>query len=243
MSSTLVIIKPDAVHCQNAILERLTCQGKYQVARTKMLWPPLRVVEAHYAEHKGKDFFLPLCNFMTSGLVSVVELHSPNDKDIVKQVRQMLGRVGEKGTLRGDYGSTTQHNAVHASDSDESAKREIALWFPDLMEVAADAIFMQGIETLYQKEDGTFLYVAGQPEYTISEEEGKEWDEKKTEGYRPFTHQEWLDSSTRWKGPSLQLFEDQFSGYHIVGEKILAYVEKYCIAAKFVKNGMQQPQK
>jgi nucleoside-diphosphate kinase len=236
MVSTLVIIKPDAVHRHIEILERF--RDKFQIVRQKTFWPSLALVMTHYAEHKGKDFFEPLCQFMTSGLVTVLELQS-EAKDIVLQVRTMLGKVGEKGTLRGDFGTSTQHNAVHASDSDESAQREIQLWFPEFHKLASDCEFGR-LETLYQKDNGTFVYVAGRFEDTISETEAKEFDEKQPEGCRPFTHNEWLESSTRWCGKDLKLFADQYSDYNPVGKFILMYVKQHCHGLKRIQYGMPQ---
>jgi nucleoside-diphosphate kinase len=88
--------------------------------------------QPHYAEHEGKAFFEPLLEFITSGPVVAAIVEGPR---AVAAFRQLAGGTDpvEKatpGTIRGDFGLETQFNLVHGSDSSDSAKREIALWFP-----------------------------------------------------------------------------------------------------------------
>lgn len=84
----------------------------------------------HYAEHKGKAFYDPLVDYITSG--PVVAMVWQGD-DCVTLVRKITGATSpaeaHPGTIRGDFCSHTQHNIIHASDCDESAEREIALFF------------------------------------------------------------------------------------------------------------------
>jgi nucleoside-diphosphate kinase len=86
----------------------------------------------HYAEHDGKPFFSSLLEFITSGPVVVAIVEGPR---AVAAFRQIAGGTDpvEKaapGSIRADYALETQNNLVHGSDSDQSAAREIALWFP-----------------------------------------------------------------------------------------------------------------
>ncbi len=86
----------------------------------------------HYAEHEGKPFFGSLLEFITSGPVVAAIVEGPR---AIAAFRQLAGGTDpvEKatpGTIRGDFGLETQFNLVHGSDSTDSAKREIALWFP-----------------------------------------------------------------------------------------------------------------
>ncbi|CAN5727642.1 nucleoside-diphosphate kinase [soil metagenome] len=92
------------------------------------------LARAHYAEHEGKPFFPSLLEFITSGPVVAAVLEGPR---AVAAFRQLAGGTDpvEKaapGTIRGDLGLETQFNLVHGSDSQDSAEREIALWFPSL---------------------------------------------------------------------------------------------------------------
>jgi len=89
------------------------------------------VAEEHYAEHVEKPFFGELVSFITGGplVALVLEGH-----EAVKAARQLIGSTNpveaETGSIRGDYGLEVTFNLVHGSDSDESAEREIGIWFP-----------------------------------------------------------------------------------------------------------------
>ena len=88
--------------------------------------------ERHYGEHKGKDFYEPLIEYMTSGPVITMILAG---EEAISRLRTLCGptRVEEAspGTIRGDFAALTRKNIVHASDSPESAEREIGIFFPD----------------------------------------------------------------------------------------------------------------
>ena len=131
MQRTLVILKPDAVHrgLVGRILARFEAKGLKLVAlKTAVL--DRRTAEAQYAPHKGKPFYEPLVRFMTSGPSVLVCLEG---KAAVAVVRRMLGPTfgpdAEPGTVRGDFGVSNRFNLVHASDTPEAAKKEIALFF------------------------------------------------------------------------------------------------------------------
>ena len=131
---TLVLIKPDGVarNLTGIILARIEAKG-YQLVDVKMVQPNRDLLQAHYAEHEGKPFFDPLLNFMESGLL--VAARFAGDR-VIEGVRVLCGATdpttAAPGTIRGDFGRdwglAVQQNLIHASDSEESAKREIKIW-------------------------------------------------------------------------------------------------------------------
>jgi nucleoside-diphosphate kinase len=130
---TLSIIKPDAVakNIIGKIYSRFESNGMRIVA-AKMLQLSRQDAEGFYAEHKGRPFFPALIEFMTSGPVTVQVLES---EGAVLKNRELMGatnpKEAEKGTIRGDFADSIDANAVHGSDSAESAAREIAYFFAD----------------------------------------------------------------------------------------------------------------
>jgi nucleoside-diphosphate kinase len=131
---TLVLIKPDAVHrgLVGRVLERFESKGLSIVAMSLRTMDGA-LADEHYADHVDKPFYPPLKAFMTSGpLVSMV-LEGDEAIDVVRAlVGATDGRKAAAGTIRGDLSLSNRENLVHASDSSESSKREIALWFPEL---------------------------------------------------------------------------------------------------------------
>jgi len=133
---TLVIVKPDAVErgLTGEILRRLEAKGLRLLA-AELRQMRVEVAQQHYEEHRGKPFFGELLEFITRSpsLVAVVE--GPEDTYAV--VRSLMGATDPKkaapGTIRGDLGTELPDNLVHGSDSLESAAREIAIFFPDLV--------------------------------------------------------------------------------------------------------------
>jgi nucleoside-diphosphate kinase len=91
------------------------------------------LADQHYADHVEKPFYPPLKEFMTSGPLAALVLAGDN---VIEVVRTMIGvtdgRKAAAGTIRGDYSLSNRENLVHASDSPESAARELALWFPKI---------------------------------------------------------------------------------------------------------------
>lgn len=131
---TLVLIKPDGVQRQlvGEIIGRIERKG-LTIAALELRHVSQDLAAQHYAEHEGKSFFEPLLEFITSGPVVAAIVEGPR---AIAAFRQLAGGTDpvEKatpGTIRGDFGLETQFNLVHGSDSIESAKRELALWFPD----------------------------------------------------------------------------------------------------------------
>ncbi len=131
---TLVLIKPDGVERQlvGEIISRIERKG-LTIAALELRRVSEDLAAEHYAEHEGKPFFGSLLEFITSGPVVAAIVEGPR---AIAAFRQLAGGTdpvenATPGTIRGDFGLETQFNLVHGSDSTDSAKREIALWFPD----------------------------------------------------------------------------------------------------------------
>ena len=133
MQNTLSIIKPDAVRKRytEQICERIEDSGLDIILKKELLLTRNQA-EGFYAEHKGKPFFEALINFMTSGPVQVQVLEG---KEAISRYRSLMGSTNPKeadpGTLRHDFAESIDANAVHGSDSIESAAREVAYFFPE----------------------------------------------------------------------------------------------------------------
>lgn len=130
---TLSIIKPNAVakNVIGAIINRFESTG-LTIVGAKMLHLSREHAEGFYAEHKGKQFFGSLVDFMISGPILVQVLEG---KDSMRRNREIMGATNPAnalaGTLRADYADSFTENAVHGSDSAESSAREIAYFFAD----------------------------------------------------------------------------------------------------------------
>lgn len=132
MASTFTIVKPDAVAAGNTgnILAHLEKEG-FKILGTKML--RLTEAQAHgfYEVHAARPFFPDLVRFMTSGPVVVAALE--REGDAVTHLRNVMGATDSKkadaGTVRNLYGTDIERNAIHGSDSDDNAAREIAFFF------------------------------------------------------------------------------------------------------------------
>lgn len=129
---TLVLVKPSAVArgLVGEVISRMERRGlTVKVARTLMVTQEM--AERHYAEHKGKDFYEGLVEYITSGPVFAMVVQGPS---AVGTVRRMMGATNPQeaapGTVRGDYGLDVGRNVVHSSDGPASAEREIAIFFP-----------------------------------------------------------------------------------------------------------------
>ncbi|HEX6262968.1 MAG TPA: nucleoside-diphosphate kinase [Actinomycetota bacterium] len=128
---TLVIAKPDAVRRRlvGEILRRIEDRG-LRITGLRMMRIDQDLADRHYEEHRDKPFFGELVEFITSGPVVVARIEG---EDAVAAVRELMGPTDPKdapsGTIRGDYGEVITENLVHGSDSPESAKRELGLFF------------------------------------------------------------------------------------------------------------------
>ena len=131
---TLVLVKPDGVArgLVGEVISRLEAKGLRLVA-AELRTLTRDVAEEHYGEHREKPFFGPLVEFITGGPLLALVVEGPR---AVEAFRALAGATdpvkAAPGTIRGDFGLEVQNNIVHGSDSDESAAREIGLFFPDL---------------------------------------------------------------------------------------------------------------
>ncbi|MBD3256691.1 MAG: nucleoside-diphosphate kinase [Candidatus Lokiarchaeota archaeon] len=138
MDKTFVMIKPDAVkrNLIGKIISRIE-DAKLKILEMKMLELSAELAGTHYDEHKGKDFYNNLIEFVTSGPSVAMVLQAEN---VIPLVRKMIGATDPKeadsGTIRGDLKEipvkSVTENMIHASDSEETAKREIGLFFPHI---------------------------------------------------------------------------------------------------------------
>ena len=131
IEQTFSIIKPNAVkkHKIGGVISKFESQG-LQVAAAKLTVISKSKCEEFYAEHKARPFFGELVTFMTSGPVLLLVL---SGEGAILKNRDIMGATDPKkaaaGTIRAEFGDNVGENAVHGSDSPESAKREIALFF------------------------------------------------------------------------------------------------------------------
>lgn len=140
ITKTFTIIKPNAVAAGNTgkIIDQLIGAG-FVIRAMKMICMSRNDAEKFYAVHRGKPFFASLVDFMTSGAVVVAVLER---EDAVAELRRVVGATdpakAAEGTIRRLYGEDVQHNAIHASDSDENAAIEAAHFFADSDIIVAD---------------------------------------------------------------------------------------------------------
>jgi len=128
---TLVIIKPDGVQrgLIGEIVTRFERKGLGLVA-LKLINVDQATAEKHYAEHKEKPFFGSLVSFITSAPVVVMAVEGNGAIEVIRNlVGPTSGLKAPPGTIRGDYALSMQNNLIHASDSPDSAQRELELWF------------------------------------------------------------------------------------------------------------------
>jgi nucleoside-diphosphate kinase len=131
---TLVLIKPDAVRrgLIGEVLARFERKGLTVVALDQRTIDGA-TADRHYAEHVERDFYPPLRAFITSGPLVAMVLEGDQAIAVIRGINGATdGRVAAAGTIRGDLSLSNRENLVHASDSAESAAREIAIFFPNL---------------------------------------------------------------------------------------------------------------
>ena len=132
-NQTFAIIKPDAVKNKDTglILDRVLKAG-FNIVAGKLLHMSLQQAEGFYEIHKGKPFYDELITFMSSGQCMVLALEKEN---AVEEWRNTIGSTNPdeagEGTIRKDFATNVGLNAVHGSDSDENAQKEIAFFFSD----------------------------------------------------------------------------------------------------------------
>lgn len=131
---TLILVKPDAFErgLTGEVLARFERKG-LKLAALKLMTADEATANEHYAEHTDKPFFGELVEFITGGPLVAAVLEGV---EAVRAARQLIGATNPveaaTGSIRGDFGTEVTFNLVHGSDSDESAAREIAIWFPEL---------------------------------------------------------------------------------------------------------------
>ena len=152
MEKTLVLLKPDALQRSllGQIISRFERKG-LKIVGLKMMKLKDDLLEAHYIEHKDKSFFKDLVEFMESSPVIAMVLEGV---EAIQTVRLLCGptsgRKADVGSIRGDFSMSKQHNIIHASDSKESAEKEIWRFFN------SDEIFdyrKVDISAIYSNED------------------------------------------------------------------------------------------
>jgi len=130
---SFVMLKPDAVlrRLMGTVLTRFEERG-LKIVATKMMNISPELAKEHYGEHKEKPFFNDLVSYITSAPVLAMVIEGD---ECISIIRKMVGATNPKeadlGTIRGDYALDTGRNIIHASDSSQSAKREIELFFED----------------------------------------------------------------------------------------------------------------
>lgn len=131
---SLVLVKPDAVRrgLVGEIIGRFERKGLV-IEAMELRTMDASLADEHYADHVDKGFYPPLKEFMTGGPLVAMVLAGDSAIEVVRALTGVTdGRKAAAGTIRGDFSLSNRENLVHASDSPESAKREIALWFPGL---------------------------------------------------------------------------------------------------------------
>ncbi|WP_405679952.1 nucleoside-diphosphate kinase [Streptomyces sp. NBC_00868] len=132
---TLVLLKPDAVRrgLVGEIIGRIERKAGWTIPALELRTLDQETLEAHYGEHKGKPFYEPLMDFMASGPIVALVVEGER---AIEGVRQLAGPTdpiaAAPGSIRGDFGTIVRENLIHASDSEESAERELKLFFPAL---------------------------------------------------------------------------------------------------------------
>ena len=128
---TFFMIKPDGVqrNLVGEIISRVEAKG-FSITKIQMMTISKELAEKHYEEHKNKPFFNDLVSFITSGPVVAMQVEGEN---VVLQIRNLMGATNPSestpGSIRGDLATELDKNVVHGSDSDESAERELSLFF------------------------------------------------------------------------------------------------------------------
>ena len=128
---TFFMIKPDGVkrNLIGDVVSRVEKEG-FVITKMKMMSISDDLAKKHYAEHSEKPFFNDLVDFITSGPVVAMEVEG---EDAVSEIRRIMGATNpadaEPGTIRADLATKLEENVVHGSDSEESAERELSLFF------------------------------------------------------------------------------------------------------------------
>lgn len=132
---TLILIKPDAVQrgLVGTILSRFE-QKTLRMIAMRLVLADEALAREHYAVHADRPFFAGLIHFITSAPLIALVIEGDSAIPVIRNlIGSTDGRTAPPGTIRGDFGMSVSQNLVHASDSQENAAKEIALWFPELI--------------------------------------------------------------------------------------------------------------
>jgi nucleoside-diphosphate kinase len=133
INRTLIILKPDAIqrNLVGEIISRIEKKG-LKITAMKMVLLSRERAEKLYEIHRDKKFFNDLVNYITSGPVIAMIVEG---NDVINVVRKLMGKTNgaeaEPGTIRGDYSTSIEKNLIHGSDSEESFKREMPVFFTE----------------------------------------------------------------------------------------------------------------
>ncbi len=131
LERSLVLVKPDATkrNLSGEIISRFEKAG-LKIVGMKLLQMDKKLAKRHYAVHEGKPFFNSLVDYITSAPIVAVVFEGDS---AIERIRKIMGSTdpakADKGTIRADFGVDIQNNAVHGSDSQENAAKEIAIFF------------------------------------------------------------------------------------------------------------------
>ncbi|WP_125152676.1 nucleoside-diphosphate kinase [Clostridium rectalis] len=134
MERTLVLIKPDGVK-RKLVGEIISYYERknLKIVDFKLIKADRETAESHYIEHKGREYYQSLIDYITEGEIVTILLEGENAIGIVRKINGATDPLqADSGSIRGKYAYSKQRNLVHASDSKENAKREIDIWFPGI---------------------------------------------------------------------------------------------------------------
>jgi len=157
MERTLILIKPDGV--KRGLIGKILNhyeEKSLEIVELKMLTATTDIARKHYSEHEGKEYFEELINYITEGKICAMILMGEKAIEVVRKVNGNKDPLkAELGSIRGRYTIDKTQNLVHASDSTESAEREIRIWFPEL---ACEDKY-EKIKDLFARTDGPLINV------------------------------------------------------------------------------------
>lgn len=131
MEKTFIMIKPDGIErrLMGEIIGRIEKKG-FNIIKAQLIKPARELVEDHYIEHKEKEFFIELVEYISRQNVLAMEVEGDS---VIQVMRLMIGhrdpKIALPGTIRGDFAHSLTENIIHGSDSILSAERELKLWF------------------------------------------------------------------------------------------------------------------
>jgi len=157
MERILILIKPDGI--KRGLIGRIINQYEeksLEIVALKMITATVDIARKHYSEHEGREYFEKLINYITEGKICAMVLMGEKAVEVARKINGDKDPVkAELGSIRGKFAIDKTKNLVHASDSIESAEREIAIWFPEL---ACKDIFRNS-KDLFAKTEGPLVNV------------------------------------------------------------------------------------